>query len=598
MEGKGTTRSKQVMDTAEKPMYEWKTLPWKEMEKQVFKLQKRIYRASESGDVKTVHKLQKLLTKSWSAKCISVRKVTQDNKGKRTAGIDGKTALKQAERIELVRTLNLKLKAKPLRRVWIPKPGSNEQRPLGIPTIQDRATQALVKLALEPEWEAKFEPNSYGFRPGRSCHDAIEAIYVATHYTPKYVLDADITKCFDRINHQALLNKIGTYPQLRRIIKTWLKAGVMEGETLFPTEEGTPQGGVISPLLANIALHGLESSIRDAFPESIRVNGKKINHQKPTVIRYADDFLILHKEIEVIEKAQSVVADWLAGMGLELKPSKTRITHTLETVNNNVGFDFLGFNVRLFRVGKRQHRTSGMTHLLLDFKAIIKPSKEAVKRHYGKVAEVIGNYKSAPQNVLISKLNRIIYGWCNYYSSVISKKIFRKLDHLVTKRLLRWAKRRHQHQSRRKTVQKYWSISQDRRWDFTAKDGQRLKTYADTPIRRHVKVKGTKSPYDGDWVYWTKRMGRHPETTRRVATLMKIQKGKCSICGLNFKYGDEMEVDHIIPRSQGGKDMYKNLQLLHKHCHDLKSAGGNSHINEEPCEVESLMHGSEDESLG
>ncbi|MBA3532514.1 MAG: reverse transcriptase N-terminal domain-containing protein [Ardenticatenales bacterium] len=195
------------MDTVAIPMDEWKTLPWKDMEKRVFKLQKRIYQASSRGDVRTAHKLQRLLVNSWSAKCLAVRRVTQDNKGKRTAGIDGKTALTQTERIELVKTLNLKLKGKPLRRVWIPKPGSEEKRPLGIPTIADRALQALVTMALEPEWEAKFEPNSYGFRPGRSCHDAIEAIFTAIHYTPKYVLDADIAKCFDRINHQALLHR-------------------------------------------------------------------------------------------------------------------------------------------------------------------------------------------------------------------------------------------------------------------------------------------------------------------------------------------------------------------------------------------------------
>jgi RNA-directed DNA polymerase len=598
MDGKGTSRSQQVMDTVAIPMDEWKTLPWKDMEKRVFKLQKRIYQASSRGDVRTVHKLQRLLVNSWSAKCLAVRRVTQDNKGKRTAGIDGKTALRQSERIELVKTLDLKLKGKPLRRVWIPKPGSEEKRPLGIPTIADRAIQALVTMALEPEWEAKFEPNSYGFRPGRSCHDAIEAIFVAIHYTPKYVLDADIAKCFDNINHQALLNKLGTFPTLQRVIKNWLKAGVMDGDTLFATEAGTPQGGVISPLLANIALHGFEQAIREAFPERIRINGKKVSHWKPTVIRYADDFVILHKDRGVIEEARRVAAEWLHGMGLELKPSKTRITHTLKETDGNVGFDFLGFNIRQFRTGISQKRTSGKSGILLDFKTIIRPSKEAVKRHYREVATVIGTHNASTQEALIGNLNRIIYGWCNYYSSVVSKKTFSKLDHLVTKRLLRWAKRRHQKKSRRRTVAKYWSVGCDRRWDFVSPTGVKLKTYADTPIRRHIKVKGTRSPYDGDWVYWTTRMGRHPETPVRVAKLMKIQKGKCLWCGLTFKYGDAIEVDHIIPRNKGGKDLYKNLQLLHKHCHDQKGATDKDHVSEEPCECESLMHGFEDKPIG
>jgi RNA-directed DNA polymerase len=277
------------MNTANKLMYEWKTLSWKEIERQVFKLQKRIYRASSNSETAKVHKLQRLLLNSWSARCLAVRRVTQDNRGKRTAGIDGKVALTATERMELVQSLNLEMKASPLRRVWIEKEGTDEQRPLGIPTIADRALQALVKLALEPEWEARFEANSYGFRPGRGCHDAIEAIFSGIHYTAKHVLDADIAKCFDRINHEALLEKLNTFPLMRRLIQNWLKAGVMDGETLFPTDEGTPQGGVISPLLANIALHGFETDITTSFPMQVKKDGQVHRHWQPRVIRYADD---------------------------------------------------------------------------------------------------------------------------------------------------------------------------------------------------------------------------------------------------------------------------------------------------------------------
>src|SRR5437764_309268 len=210
-------------------MYRWELLDWKTIERQVFKLQKRIYQASQRGDVKTVHHLQRLLMKSWSAKCLAVRRVTQDNRGKKTAGIDGVKALNPKQRLQLVEKLKLAPKAQPVRRVWIPKPGTEEKRGLGIPVMYDRALQGLVKLALEPEWEAKFEKNSYGFRPGRSCHDAIEAIRTQIQYKPKYVLDADIAKCFDHIDHQALLKKLTTFPTLRRIIRAWLKAGMMEG---------------------------------------------------------------------------------------------------------------------------------------------------------------------------------------------------------------------------------------------------------------------------------------------------------------------------------------------------------------------------------
>src|SRR3990172_8293332 len=221
------------MNLAVSPRYEWKTIPWREIERMVFKLQKRIYRAKIRGNVKAVHRLQRLLVNSWSTKCLAVRRVTQDNQGKRTAGVDGVKALTPPQRLAMTKQLKLNAKPQPVRRTWIPKPGTDEKRPLGIATMQDRALQTLVKFALEPEWEAKFEPNSYGFRPGRSCHDAIEAVFNSIRYQDKYVLDADIAKCFDRIDHQALLNQLATLPALRRTIRTWLKAGFMDGGELF-----------------------------------------------------------------------------------------------------------------------------------------------------------------------------------------------------------------------------------------------------------------------------------------------------------------------------------------------------------------------------
>jgi len=238
-----------------------------------------------------------LLISSRAARALSVRRVTQDNQGKKTAGVDGIKALTPKQRFALINKLLLSNKVKPTRRVWIPKPGTEEKRPLGIPTMHDRALQALIKLGLEPEWEARFEPNSYGFRPGRSCHDAIEAIFNAVKQKSKFVLDADISKCFDRINHDALLKKLNTYPTLRRQIRAWLKAGVMDGNKLFPTPEGTPQGGVISPLLANIALHGMEELIRDLAPkfDMKRSNNVQMARRDKiksvSLIRYADDFV-------------------------------------------------------------------------------------------------------------------------------------------------------------------------------------------------------------------------------------------------------------------------------------------------------------------
>jgi RNA-directed DNA polymerase len=235
------------MSTATAPVYEWKTIPWRKHERVVFKLQTRIYQAARRGDVKAVHQLQRLLVKSWAARCLAVRRVTQDNRGKHTAGVDGVKSLTPPQRLQLASTLSLAGPAQPLRRVWIAKAGTDERRPLGIPTLRDRAAQKLLTVALEPEWEAHFEPNVYGFRPGRSAHDAIAAIFNGIKQCAKYVLDADIAKCFDRINHDALLRKLNTRPEFRRAIKRWLQAGVMDGATLFPTEAGTPQGGVVTP---------------------------------------------------------------------------------------------------------------------------------------------------------------------------------------------------------------------------------------------------------------------------------------------------------------------------------------------------------------
>lgn len=303
--------------------------------------------------------------------------------------------------------------------------------------MKNRAQQALAKLALEPEWEAHFEPNSYGFRPGRSCHDAIEAIFNSINKKPKYVLDADIAQCFDRYRHSALHDKLATFSAMRRAVKAWLKAGVMDGGACYPTTEGSPQGGVISPLLANVALHGLETAIRAAFTTT---------EGKPTVIRYADDFVVLHPNRSVIERSQQITAEWLAPIGLELKPSKTRITHTLRRDEGNAGLDFLGMTIRHHPVGKAHAARFGNqwgTRRALGFKTIITPSKDAVRRHPGALAAVIVRHQSAPQAALIDHLNPIIRGWTSYYSTVSAKRTFSTFSSLTYRKLRRWAERRH-----------------------------------------------------------------------------------------------------------------------------------------------------------
>jgi len=549
----------------------WAFLPWSKLEQHVYRLQKRIYRASNRGNVQAVHRLQQLLIRSRSAQLLAVRRVTQDNQGKNTPGIDGVASVTQAERLKMVGDIHPKnwkrRKATPVRRVWIPKPGKTEKRPLGIPTMVARAQQALVKQALEPEWEAKFEPNSYGFRPGRSAHEAITAINALVSRKTKYVLDADIAGCFDHINHEALLAKLNTYPTMRQTIKGWLKAGVLEHQVFTATEEGTPQGGVISPLLANIALHGLETAVFNIWS-----NKEKRAH----LVRYADDFIATHYSQEGILQVKQVVEEWLKGMGLEMKPSKTRITHTLTPYEGNVGFDFLGFHVQQHPAGKTKTSRAPRTGKLLGFKARITPSKESVKRHNREVNKAVRALHAAPQEALVEKLSPIIRGWANYFGIFAAKDSFRSCDLALYNVLRRWALRRHPRKNRTWIFHKYWALESEG-WKFKASNGSWLRRHQDTDPHAPMRMDGKASPFDGNLIYWAQRLENHPLTGTRAGKLLKLQKGKCAKCGLFFKDGDLMEVDHIIPRRLGGDEKLLNTQLLHRHCHDRKSAEDGSH---------------------
>ena len=564
----------------------WKAIDWRRAERYVFKLQKRIYAASRRGEVKLVRKLQKTLMRSWYNRVLSVRRVTQDNTGKKTAGVDGIKSLSPTARLELAGQLKLTGKSHPTRRVWIPKPGREEKRPLGIPTMYDRALQAVVKAALEPEWEAVFEPNSYGFRPGRSCHDAIKYIKNCIQSKAKFVLDADIAKCFDRINQEKLLQKLKIKGKVRQQIKAWLKSGVIDQGAFTTTSEGTPQGGVISPLLANIALHGLEQHIEKQFPRdsfnrirnSISLFGRKVG--SPILIRYADDFLLLCEEKTIVTRCREIISDWLADIGLELKPEKTRLTHTLypELSEDGIaGFDFLGHHIQQYPAGKYQSAkdTKGR---ILGFNTVITPSKKASKAHQEEIGRLITKHRSSPQAVLIKNLNPVIRGWASYYQNSDAQSVgeLSKQDYLTYLKLRRWAKRRCGNISDGHT--KYWTTIDGNNWTFATRSGEANPLW----LLRHsefrcsstdyVKVKGDKSPFDGDSVYWSSRLGTHPEMPSRKAKLLKQQKGKCPRCELHFLEWDVMEVDHKIPRAIGGKDEWKNLQLLHRHCHDEKTA--------------------------
>ncbi|WP_162052113.1 reverse transcriptase N-terminal domain-containing protein [Gloeothece verrucosa] len=460
--------------TSLKTTVEWKDINWRTLERRVFKLQKRIYKAAERGDNKAVRRLQKTLANSWSAKALATRKVTQDNKGKKIAGIDGIKWLNSPQKIQLAQTLKLNGKAKAARQIEIPQDERKEKPPFKIPTLEDRAKQALLQLALEPEWEAKFDGNSYGKRPKRSYHDAIEAIFSAIKQQPKYVLDADLSQCFDTITPEKLLAKLNSLPKFRRQIKTWLKSGLIDSAKFFEYPEGTAQSRGISPLLANIVLHALENDLKRKFS---RQNLGMVP-QLPDMIRYADDFVILHPDLNTVIKCKEFIAQWLSEMGLNLKPEKTNITHTLNNHQGKTGFDFLGFKIKQFKVSKNLSSQG--------FKTLITPSQKAQEQHLKAIHKVIYDLSNASQESLIRKLNPIIQGWCQYYSPLCSTEILAKIDHLIQIKLMRWGFRKHNGKSKAWVINKYWNTVNGDNWVFSQQENGAI---TEKLMRHHRQVK-------------------------------------------------------------------------------------------------------------
>ena len=535
---------------------QWQDIDWCHNTKAIKDLRQQIFRASQCGDHKKLRSLQRLALKSRANAEMSVRQVTQINAGRKTPGVDGQVALTPDERTPLVKELlqDQTWKARPARRVYIPK-ANGKQRPLGIPTIADRCRQAMVKNALEPEWEAKFEPCSYGFRPGRSCHDAIGRIFriCLPNSRKPWAVDADIKGAFDNISHEALMTALEGFPA-KELVKQWLKAGIMDKGVFAETNKGTPQGGVISPLLANIALHGMEQAVGVTYH-------KRENHtvvkSKRAIVRYADDFVIFTETKADAHKALQDVSDWLKGRGLEISQEKTEIRSLTD------GFDFLGFNIRHY-----QEIGSGKPKLL------IMPSKKSVQALKDRLKQEWQDLLGHPARVIWQRLNPILTGWGNYYQHVVSKETYGKIDRYNYVRLLKWLKRTHPHKSYKWMKRAYFGrIRRDKLdiWIFgDTRTGGHLTKLCWTPIERHVLIKHGASPDDPTLCeYWDKRDRNKVETlsTVRHRKLAYQQKGKCPLCMGSLFSGELLNIHHRTPKAEGGTDALDNLALLHHTCH-------------------------------
>ena len=497
---------------------DWHAIDWRAVGDDVRRLRQRIFTASQAGDLKRVRNLQKLMLRSRANTLSSVRRVTEVNAGRKTAGIDGTVVLVPEARAELAEWIQHESgswTARPVKRVFIPK-GNGKQRPLGIPVIVDRVLQARVVNALEPEWEARFEPKSYGFRPGRGCQDAIAAIYLTlkgANPQRRWVLDADLTAAFDRIDHDHLLAQLGRFPA-RELIEQWLTAGVMDRGRFAPTEEGVPQGGVISPLLLNVALHGLEMAAGVRY-RKLGTHAAESVEGCPTLVRYADDLVALCHSEDEAEQVKAKLVAWLAPRGLAFNEDKTRIVHV------DRGFDFLGFNIRRY-----------------DGKLLIKPSPAALRRIRERLRTEMRALRGANASAVLHTINPIVRGWSAYYRTVVSSKAFNALDDYMWKLTYKWAKHGHQNKPRRWIVQRYFgkfNQSRQDRWVFGDRDsGAYLPKFSWTKIVRHQMVTGTSSPDDPALTdYWTKRRRKRsfPPLGSFGMRLVNHQDGRCPLCG-------------------------------------------------------------------
>jgi RNA-directed DNA polymerase len=541
-------------------LMDWRSVNWRKSHKIVRSYQTRIVKAVQAGRWGKVKSLQRLLAHSFSGKVLAVKSVTE-NRGKKTPGVDGETWSTPSDKSQAVISLRKHgYNPAPLRRVYIAK-ASGKRRPLGIPTMKDRAMQALYKLALEPVAETTADRHSYGFRKERSTADAIEQCFAALSCKrmAQWILEADIEGCFDNIDHQWLLDHI---TMDKTVLRKWLKAGYVESGSLYPTESGTPQGGIISPLLANIALDGLGKILSEKFP--MKVSSRKPTH-KVNFVRYADDFIITGRSKEQLETLVTpVVEQFLIERGLVLSKAKTRITHI------DSGFDFLGQNIRKYNGGK---------------KCFIKPSKSSLCKVIRKIRKIVKDNKMIKQELLITMLNPIIRGWTAYHRHIVAKESFSKLRHEIFKILWHWSKRRHPNKGKGWVMNKYFKRVRGDSWRFACESKNSKKQSnknepviyklidpTKLPIKRHIKILSEANPYNKQWEsYFEKRlkykMYHSLSGDRKLQIMWNKQKGICPVCKQSVTIETDWDVHHVIPKSKGGDDKLSNLQMLHINCH-------------------------------
>ena len=566
----------------------WDEIDWIIIKTYIRNKQVYIYERTKLGDFDSYRSTPMEIIGHPAAKILAVLKVTQENTGRNTPGVDKQSSKNIKDRLEFAKNLCIDGQSSKIKRIWIPKPGKKKKRPLGIPTITDRAKQMLVKIALEPEWEYRFQEHSYGFRPGRSTRDAIAQVINHLKASQKYILDADISKCFDRINHKKLLEKVNTTPLITEQLNVWLKAGIVDSLNVEDKEEvnpsGTPQGGIVSPLLCNIALHGMYevclSSLKTYFGrQKLGVN----RASQLGFIRFADDFVIFHPDLKALELIKQNLAEFLKDIDLEFSESKTRICHSLNGMNNQEpGITFLGYRVIQFHTKKQDARSRKKKKL--GFKCRILPSPKNVKGHMDKIKRVINTSLAVEQTKLIKRLNPIIKGWSNYYKHVHSTKTFSYCDFFTIKYLFHWAERRHGQNNRKWISNKYFEKIEGNKWRFRT-------LYLGVPwhilsrhvqdIQRYNKVPGNYSPFSQE--SWDSQQFKALSDLKNK--LYKRQKGNCGICGKKIlDINDPAEVHHLLPPDVKDINSLEWLRLVHQVCHDRSHNRNMFEVEEEPDE--------------